>query len=366
APQFKMLTVRHMLTCVQQQDWFAAIDLKDAYFHVSILPRHGPFLRFAYEGRAYQYKVLPFGLSLSPHVFTKIVEAALAPLREQGIHILNYLDDWLILAQSQELVCEHRDQVLRVNWEKSKLSPVQSISFLVAPFIRPHSVNAELFKLLQAQDSGPIETISEAPGAFCIHSHGHGIQTPSHETTLALASRLSPEIGMAPWHTSSGYHTDLSPSVQPLVGPCVATGGSARHVVVTTDASETGWGAVCNRHAVSGSWTGPRLQWHINCLELLTVLLALRRLWPLIQDKHVLVRMDNTATVAYINRQGGLTSRRMSELARHLLLWSLQHVKSLRAVHILGRLNHAADVFSQQEWRLHPQTVLLIWNRFGE
>ncbi len=60
-----------------------------------------PFLRFAFEGRAYQYKVLPFGLSLSPCVFTKVLEAALVPLREQGVRILNYLDDWLILAQSR-------------------------------------------------------------------------------------------------------------------------------------------------------------------------------------------------------------------------------------------------------------------------
>ncbi len=43
---------------IQPQDWFAAIDLKDAYFHVLILPRHRPFLRFAFEGRALQYKVL--------------------------------------------------------------------------------------------------------------------------------------------------------------------------------------------------------------------------------------------------------------------------------------------------------------------
>ncbi len=75
---FKMLTHRR----IQPQDWFAAIDLKDAYFHVSILPRHRPFLRFAFEGRAWQYRVLPFGLSLSPRVFTKVVEGALTPLRE--------------------------------------------------------------------------------------------------------------------------------------------------------------------------------------------------------------------------------------------------------------------------------------------
>ncbi len=135
---FRMLTQRRIFQCVRLLDWFAAIDLKDAYFHVSILPRHRPFLRFAFEGRAYQYKALPFGLSLSPRVFTKVVEAALVPLREAGIRILNYLDDWLILAQSRALLCEHRDMVLshlsrlglQVNREKSKLSPTQRISFL--------------------------------------------------------------------------------------------------------------------------------------------------------------------------------------------------------------------------------------------
>ncbi len=139
---FKMLTHRRMIKCIQPQDWFAAIDLKDAYFHVSILPRHRPFLRFAFEGRAWQYRVLPFGLSLSPRVFTKVVEGALTPLREVGVRILNYLDDWLILAQSREQLGDHRDLVLRhlsqlglrVNWEKSKLSPVQRISFLGVEF----------------------------------------------------------------------------------------------------------------------------------------------------------------------------------------------------------------------------------------
>ncbi|KAI2649176.1 hypothetical protein H4Q32_020398 [Labeo rohita] len=135
---FKMLTTKRMLTCIRPQDWFAAIDLKDAYFHVSILPRHRPFLRFAFEGRAYQYKVLPFGLFLSPRVFTKVAEAALSPLWQTGIRILNYLNDWVLIAHSRDLLCEQRDLVLRhlshlglqVNREKNKLSPVQRISFL--------------------------------------------------------------------------------------------------------------------------------------------------------------------------------------------------------------------------------------------
>lgn len=34
-------------------------------------------------------------------------------MREPGVRILNYLDDWLKLAQSLEQLCEHSGMVLR-------------------------------------------------------------------------------------------------------------------------------------------------------------------------------------------------------------------------------------------------------------
>lgn len=37
---------------------------------------------------------------------------ALAPLQLQGVCILNYLDDWKIVAQSLEFAISHRDMVL--------------------------------------------------------------------------------------------------------------------------------------------------------------------------------------------------------------------------------------------------------------
>ncbi|KAL0186640.1 hypothetical protein M9458_018310, partial [Cirrhinus mrigala] len=342
---FKMLTLKHILTCVRVQDWFVAVDLKDAYFHVSILPRHRPFLRFAFEGRAYQYMVLPFGLSLSPRVFTKVAEAALSPLREMGIRILDYLDDWLILAHSWDLVCAHRDMVLnhlaqlglRVNWEKSKLSPAQRISFLgveldsvsMSARLSPErAVSSEVCGNTQMRVSGPPKTGSEAPRAHGILSRGHATGFDAHETAAALASYSSPQVGVASRHISSEHHTIVSPDIQALDRHYVPT--VSRRIVVTTDASKTGWGATCNGQAASGVWTGPRLFCHINCLELLAVLLALRR-------------SDNTATVAYINHQGGVRSFRMSQLARHLLLWSQHRLKSLRATHIPGEANHMAD-----------------------
>ncbi len=91
--KFKMLTLKQVVSQIRSEDWFVMIDLKVASFHVSILSQHRKFLRFTFGGEAYQYRVLPFSLELSPHMFTKCVDAALAPLRLQGIRVLNYIDD---------------------------------------------------------------------------------------------------------------------------------------------------------------------------------------------------------------------------------------------------------------------------------
>ncbi|KAK3570317.1 hypothetical protein QTP86_017171 [Hemibagrus guttatus] len=103
----KMLTLKLIMSQIRSEDWSMLIDLKDAYFHVGILPEHRKFLRLAFGGEAYQYCVLPFGLAQSPCTITKSMDVALAPLCLQGIRVLNYLDDWLILAQSKAMVSSH-------------------------------------------------------------------------------------------------------------------------------------------------------------------------------------------------------------------------------------------------------------------
>ncbi len=129
---FRMLTQRHIIQCIRHFDWFAAIDLKDTYFHVLILPRHRPLLRFMFEGQAYQYKALPFGLSLSPRVFTKVVEAALVPQHRVGLGQPN--------STSLSRVC---------------------------------SVDTELPGVFPVQEGGSTETLSEAPGAYGIRNRCH-------------------------------------------------------------------------------------------------------------------------------------------------------------------------------------------------
>ncbi|KAI2650209.1 hypothetical protein H4Q32_000145 [Labeo rohita] len=389
--KFKMLTVKQVVSQIRSEDWFVTIDLKDAYFHVSILPQHRKFLRFAFRGEAYQYRVLPFGLALSPRTFTKCVDAALVPLRLQGIRILNYIDDWLILAASETLAARHRDVVLahmetlglRLNVKKSVLSPLQRTTYLgvvgfdhdAGTFVPPsYCVDPHRSQESQAGPVTHCQTVSTTIG-----SDGSSVQRDTfwpavHETPTVVAQvkRVLPrgnplrmikvtrrglralDMWKKPWFLNQG----------PTLGaPC-------RRVTLATDASLTGWGAVMSGRPAQGLWTGRHLDWHINCLEMLAVFLALKYFLPDLRDRHVLVRTDSTAVVYYINHQGGLRSRPLYKLAHQILVWSQDKLLSLRAVHIPGHLNVGADILSRQgpragEWMLHPEVVEQIWEIFG-
>ncbi len=287
--------------------------------------------------------------------------------------------------RTQGLVLSHLSQLgLRVNWEKSKLLPTQRISFLgmefgfgqsdSAPHAGTRSVGVELLEYIQEQDAAPLKRFQRLLG----HMAAAAAVTPLGLLHMRpLQHWLHGRVPRWAWQSGT-LRVQVTPACRQTFTPWsdlsflragVSLEQVSRHAVVYTDASAKGWGATFNGHAVSGVWTGPQLHWHINCLELLAVHLALNRLKRRLRGEHVLVRTDNTATVAYINRQGGLRSRRMSQLARHLLLWSRKHLRSLRAIHIPGLLNRTADELSRAahpgEWRLHPQTVQLIWRRFG-
>src|SRR4029434_6876273 len=157
----------------------------------------------------------------------------------------------------------------------------------------------------------------------------------------------------------------------PLVSRCL---GHYGHSVALRSSGHRrlhqGWGAVCEGRGVNGLWSVREAVSHINVLELRTVVLALRHFLPRLSGQHVLVRTDNTATLAYINRQGGVCSQSLHHWANRLLLWAAIHVFSLRAVHIPGHFNYGADLLSRgdpraADWCLHPQVIQQIWTRSG-
>uniref|UniRef100_A0A914XGI4 Integrase n=1 Tax=Plectus sambesii TaxID=2011161 RepID=A0A914XGI4_9BILA len=138
--------------------------------------------------------------------------------------------------------------------------------------------------------------------------------------------------------------------------------------VITSDASNIGWGAAWRGQSTSGRWTNAEHPRHINFKELLAAFLALKSFLRDVADVHVLFQCNNSAAVAYLNKQGGTASRELSNLAIEIWEWCLERNISLQAIHLPGVLNTIAALETRlmreaSEWQLDPSLAQVLYKR---
>ena len=115
-----------------------SIDLNQAFYHVPLASSQTPYFAFDFLGKRYCFKCLPFGLTASPRIFTKILKPILTMLRSWGIRVIAYLDDLLIMARSRQEALDHtayliaclQDHGFTINEKKSCLTPSRMIDYL--------------------------------------------------------------------------------------------------------------------------------------------------------------------------------------------------------------------------------------------
>ena len=137
-------------------------------------------------------------------------------------------------------------------------------------------------------------------------------------------------------------------------------------LIVTTDASLSGWGATLGQRQVAGCWGPEHSSAHINVLELLAVTYALECFRRVVVGQAVLVESDNTTVVSYINRQGGTRSPQLCAPTWELLHWCMHNEVSLTAIHLPGEESITADALSRgwihpTEWTLRPRVAQLLF-----
>src|ERR1700684_1477744 len=116
---------------IRPGDFLTSIDLQDGYLHVPVSTSSQSFLQFCWRNRFYRFRCLPFGLSSAPLVFTKLLRPVVQRLREMGIRVMVYLDDFIVLSSSYEESLRHtkivRETLEAYGWllnlEKSLLEP---------------------------------------------------------------------------------------------------------------------------------------------------------------------------------------------------------------------------------------------------
>jgi len=399
--KFKMETLKSIIAAVSPRQWLASVDLKDAYFHVPIARCHHKYLRFLWQGQAYEYRVLPFGLSSAPRVFTKVLAPVIAHLRKHGVQVYAYLDDILIASDSQsaahEAVRLALDFLTRagfvLNLKKSDLTPTQDLVYIGGRFrtllghvFLPERRLQALLKCVQSfRKAGSYRTALQFLSMLGLmastisvvayaHLHMRPIQWYVKDhwdlrdlTRTRLKQRLlvrSDLVQDLQWWT---VPANLAIGLPFSLPPPTAT--------VTTDASMEGWGGHAHLPGeepllFSDLWSPEERLLHINVLELRAVVLVLTRLKDRLLGQMVKIECDNTTTVAYINHQGGVHSRAQNLETIRLYSLVVPLGISLQAVHRPGVDNVLADFLSRTrpnptEWSLDRVTTSILFNMWG-
>ena len=368
---------------IRPGEWMISLDLQDAYLQVPVHHDSRRFLRFVVAGKTYQFRVLCFGLTTAPQVFTRIMAPVSAILHRHGVRMLRYLDDWLILASTEIACIQSRDRLLsvckelgiQVNFKKSSLVPAQSLVYLgmeiqSLPFIaRPTPARANnLVRLIEEFLSTP------SPPAFLWHRLlGHLSSLILLVSGGMIRMRLLQLCLKDQWDfLDDQFQVSWSPLcredllwwsrvVQLREGLSLSL--PAPDISFFSDASDVGWGALVGEHHASGLWLPHQKALSINMRELLAVRLGLQAFELLLVGMSVALFCNNTTTVAYLRRSGGTFSSTLNATAREILLWAENRRIRLLPQFIMGSSNVTADALSRpnqvigSEWTLHQEVV---------
>ena len=342
--KFTMEHLQSVRDWIRPGFWCVGLDLKDAFPHIAIHKDYRKYLRFNWLGELLEWVVLPFGLTCSPRVLTKINKPVIAFLRTTwGILITIYMDDMLIQASSPEKAIFHAQLVMLTfmalgwsfNFEKCNLVPSQEVvhlGFVINTVSM--TISCPLDKIVRLQDRcrvafankqlsvhdlerllGTMESVRQCVPLAAMHYRSLqkqllfsklGRRKPKKIVVLVNKSLLELQW----WLKDSGFISHSSAPISELQPT----------LHIWSDANLEMGGARTSRGNFSQrEWTSKELMSnpHINLLEIRAAREGINALAN--PGDRVRLHLDNATACAYIRKQGGTKSFTLSEEA--CLLW---------------------------------------------
>lgn len=388
---FKMEDHRTASKLIPKDGFLATIDLKEAYLSVPIYSAHRKYLRFQFEGITYEFTAMPYGLSIAPRVFSKIMKEVITFLRSRGLQSVIYLDDILCIGNDffecksnvQETLNLLECLGFTINYSKSNLEPQKTCKFLGFLFntesltlslpLEKRDNIAQLVKKFSQLPRCTIREFSQLIGvlvAACPAVRYGWLYTKILERQKYLFL-LKYDDYEAKIHLPEIILDDLLWWSRNIYKTCCPMRTLGYKKEIYTDASLIGWGAFCQGKRANGSWKYEERKYHINFLELLAALLGLKSFARNDHNCAILLRIDNTTAISYVNRQGGIQYPHLNKVAREIWQWCEDRNIWLFASYINSRDNIEADEESRRinpdiEWELSSSAYEQIIKKFGD
>lgn len=367
-----------------------SLDLKDAYFLISIHSTSRKYLRFQWNGNLYEFNVLPFGLNTAPYVFTKTLKPVAKLLRTMGYLSTFYLDDLFLVGQSYADCLQNLNDTKRllqslgfiINLEKSTFVPKTSCKFLGniidskylevrLPEEKKERIKKEIIKFKKlkrckirefARFLGLLTSACQAVDYGWLYTKDFERckylnlkKDENYDRFMTIPESLS--------HIFDWWLNNIDSAVSKIKS-------DEYSLEVFTDASTTGWGAACGDESAGGPWDERERALHINYLELLAAFLGLKTFAKDFYDCQILLRIDNTTAISYINRMGGVQFPHLTNITQQLWQWCETRNIMVHADYIRSADNIIADAESRKshpdiEWEISNNAYSRITRYFG-
>jgi len=398
----KYETLKKLRHLAQRNDWCFSLDLQDGYYAVGIREQDRDYFTVNYRGRVLRLACLPMGWNASPYIFCMLMRPVVRYLRspllargnptrptrkrlrnvkERGLRLLPFLDDFLFLCDTREQALRDRAHVQRTldllglarNEKKGAWEPCQVLEHLGleidtvrgefrAPAAKLASI-AKLARTIQGRAARskrwiPVKTLASLAGkAQFLYLAIPAARFYLRELHNVTSTRTS-------WTGSVQVTNQLARDLRWWAEvPTHSNGRSLFKVVETaylhTDSSGYGWGGVLNDlKTARGFWYDTDRASHITFKELKAVRLAIESFLPDLMGRSVLLHEDNQAVVSVLTHYTTRSPQMMVELRK---LWYLLDTNSiqLRPRYIRSAANIWADALSREldtsDWQLNPK-----------
>lgn len=387
---FKMEDYRTALKLLDDNYFMATIDLQDAYFLVSIDKADRKRLRFKWRSQLFEYNVLPFGICTAPFVYTKLLKPVLEYLRSSGLLSVNYLDDFLCIGRSYDECLTNVNTTKEfleslgfvINKNKSVMMPSKICKFLgfvfntvnmtiTLPDEKKHRIKNRAIDLMR-KNKCTIRYLAEFIGLLtsaCPAVNYGWMYTKLFEREKFLALDYSENYNKH-MKLDKYLNQDFSWWIDNIMTSFSPIRKNNYVLEIYSDASMTGWGVACGGQSARGNWTASELTLHINTLELMAAFYGLKIFTANLKDCNILLRIDNTTAICYINRMGGVQHPHLNKYARNIWQWCESKNIYVFASYIRSCDNTVADWESRQinidtEWEISGNVFSQIVDMLG-
>lgn len=393
APHFKLEDLRTAQRLISKDNYMCKLDLKDAFFLIKVDQESRKYLRFRFNQQNYEFSCLPFGLSVSPYLFTKLMKPIMEFLRSLGYLSVIYLDDMLCIGEDFASCAKNVNATItllehlgfKINFSKSILIPTKICKYL-GFVLNSHEMTLELAVEKKSRITEAIDNLLSKSDikirnfarfigyltSACPSVPYGPLYCKNFERARFMALLMNDgdydQFMKVERYLDSDLHwwrnniSDAKRSIESL------------HFSkeIFSDASMTGWGAAYRGEKVGGFWSVADRKRHINQLELIAAHNALKTFAVDCKNCSILMRVDNTTAIAYINKMGGIQYPELNKLARALWQWCEDQNLFVFASYIPSECNEDADEASRRlnidtEWELSHyafNSILLRWGPF--